>query len=44
MVQYLLQRFHAHDEEIEIIHLPVVFSAITSVITVSRLVTSKVCV
>ncbi|OJT08448.1 Protein dopey [Trametes pubescens] len=33
MVQYLLQRFHAHDEEIETIHLPVVFSAITSVIT-----------
>lgn len=41
MVQYTLQRFHAHDEEIETIHLPVVFSAITSAITVSRIVMSQ---
>lgn len=43
MVQYLLQTFHAHDEEIETIHLPVVFSAIAGVITVSRSPASKAC-
>ncbi|KAI0375501.1 hypothetical protein BV20DRAFT_986250 [Pilatotrama ljubarskyi] len=32
MVQFLLQTFHAHDEEIETIHLPVVFNAITGVL------------
>ncbi|KAI0361079.1 hypothetical protein OH77DRAFT_1391372 [Trametes cingulata] len=33
MVQYLLQKFHTHDEEIETIHLPVVLNAITGVLT-----------
>ncbi|KAI0639909.1 Dopey, N-terminal-domain-containing protein [Trametes polyzona] len=33
MVQYLLGTFHGHDEEIETIHLPVVFSAVTGILT-----------
>ncbi|KAI0334441.1 hypothetical protein GY45DRAFT_1318466 [Cubamyces sp. BRFM 1775] len=33
MVKYLLQTFHSHDEEIETIHLPIVFNAITGILT-----------
>ncbi|KAI9057020.1 hypothetical protein FKP32DRAFT_1598504 [Trametes sanguinea] len=33
MVKYLLQTFHSHDEEIETLHLPIVFNAITGVLT-----------
>ncbi|KAI0830814.1 Dopey, N-terminal-domain-containing protein [Trametes gibbosa] len=33
MVQYLLRTFHAHDEEIETMHFPVVFSAIVATLT-----------
>ncbi|KAI0660570.1 Dopey, N-terminal-domain-containing protein [Cubamyces menziesii] len=33
MVKYLLQSFHSHDEEIETIHLPIVFNAITGILT-----------
>ena len=34
MVRYILEMFHAHDEEIESIYLPICFSAILEVLTV----------
>ncbi|KAI0964349.1 hypothetical protein AcW1_001188 [Taiwanofungus camphoratus] len=36
MVKYLLATFHTHDEEIETVHLPIVFSALMEALT-SRL-------
>lgn len=35
MVKYVLTTFHTHDEEIETVHLPVVFTAILGLLTVS---------
>lgn len=34
MVKYILATFHAHDEEIETVHLPVVFTAILGLLAV----------
>ncbi|KAH9858301.1 Dopey, N-terminal-domain-containing protein [Lenzites betulinus] len=36
MVQYLLHTFHSHDEEIEAVHFPVVFSAILAALTIPQ--------
>lgn len=36
MVKYLLTTFHTHDEEIETIHLPIVFAAIMGLLSVSH--------
>ena len=35
MVKYILTTFHTHDEEIETVHLPVVFTAILGPLAVS---------
>jgi hypothetical protein len=34
MVKFLLDSFHVQDEEIQTIHLPIVFSALSEVIRV----------
>lgn len=36
MVKYILTTFHTHDEEIETVHLPVVFAAILELLAVSN--------
>ena len=36
MVKYILTTFHTHDEEIENIHLPVIFNAILGQLAVRR--------
>ncbi len=42
MVKYLLTTFHTHDEEIETIHLPVVFTAILRLLAVRSAEMSEV--
>lgn len=34
MVRHILHSYHTHDEEIEAIHLPVVFTALLEVLAV----------
>ena len=36
MVKYILTTFHGHDEEIETVHLPVVFTVILGLLAVRR--------
>lgn len=36
MVTYIIETFHAHDEEIEHLHLPIGFAAITELLSVRR--------
>lgn len=36
MVTYILSTFHTQDEEIEVVHLPIIFAAVAEMLAVNR--------
>jgi hypothetical protein len=41
MVQHVLATYHTHDEEMEAIHLPIIFSAVLETVNVSTIPTVR---